>query len=144
VNRYIVESEIENVDKTVGTIMKSIITDPIYWFVLIAVFAALAWMEGIKSLVTIIPILLLVVSILFLEIWMRKQSDKSYADCRKAGMISAVALVSLVLSIVLKSILSSDLIEVWPVIAMLSFLAIRFFFKYRKASRQLAERQNSV
>jgi hypothetical protein len=132
------------VDKTVGTIMKSIITNPIYWCVLIVVFVALDWMEGIKSLISIIPLLLLVMSFLFLEIWARKQSDKLFVDCRMAGMTSAVALVSLVLSIVLKIILSSDLIEGWPLMAMLLYLAIRFFFKYRKASRQLVERQNLI
>ena len=123
---------------------QSIVMKPVYWFVLIIVFAALAWMEGAKSLVSIIPLLLLVMSLLFLEIWSRKQSDKLFADCRIAGMISAVALTSLLLSIVLKSFFSWDSIEGWPVIAMLSFLVIRFLFKYRKISRQLVEKQNSI
>jgi hypothetical protein len=120
--------------------MKSIVMKPIYWCVLIVAFAVLAWVEGIESLVSIIPLLLLVLSLFFLEIWARKQSDKLFADCRMAGMILAVALASLVLAIVLKSILSRDSTEGWVVIVMLLFLVIRFFFKYRKASRQLAER----
>jgi uncharacterized membrane protein YfcA len=124
--------------------MKSIAIKPIHWYGLIVVSAALVWVEGIKSLVSIIPALLLVLSFSFIGMWARKQSDRLFTDCRIAGMVSAVALVSLVLTIVLKSFLSRDSIEGWLVITLLLILMIQFFFKYRKVSRQLAERQRLI
>jgi hypothetical protein len=116
-----------------------ILFNPVYWCVMIIIFAALAWIGGIESLVTIIPFLLLVISLVFFELWIKKHPNKFSPERRMAGMTSISALICLLLSILLKSFFSWNSIEGWGAIAILSTLAIRFFIKYLKISRQLKE-----